>query len=44
MIAGNTLYLGDLDGTMLWLNADTGKLLGALATRQSDCVFGCRQQ
>jgi len=31
-IAGNTLYIGDFYGTMLWLNAETGKLVGAFGT------------
>jgi len=32
VVVGNTLYVGDFYGTMLWLNADTGRLLGVFAT------------
>ena len=32
VISGSTLYVGDFYGSMLWLNADTGKLLGGFST------------
>jgi outer membrane protein assembly factor BamB len=31
-ICGDTLYIGDFYGSMLWLNAATGKLLGGFGT------------